>query len=183
MKGGRIFAIRMLSADIKATTQGKEVPLIVSSAGNDSNWGFGDQQAKWASMWNAAALIHDLDNIIVVESIANPLNNGQVCRSSFSNVNGHISAPGSFILSTIIPYTDDNGVFHSDYYQALSGTSMAAPHVTGLISYLISLDPTLTNDEVKELITETSVPVSTGISNGVNPCSNKPRYHRSKQQY
>ena len=61
-------------------------------------------------------------------------------RSVFSNINGHYSAPGSDVLSSSWDWlnpTDD------DVYDTFSGTSMAAPHVTGLIGYLLSLDDDL----------------------------------------
>lgn len=51
-----------------------------------------------------------------------------------------ISAPGVGITSTWI---DESGGGATDKTLAISGTSMAAPHVTGLAAYLISKDPSL----------------------------------------
>jgi PKD repeat protein len=91
-------------------------------------------------------------NIIVVEAIQNPsdaLNTfgcapaNQFCKSDFSDLGGHIAAPGKRILSTTL----NNG------YESCSGTSMAAPHVTGLIGYLLAFDPTFTVQEIRGLVT------------------------------
>ena len=51
----------------------------------------------------------------------------------------NISAPGEFILST----------FPGGDYMYLDGTSMATPHVSGAAAVLLSIDPTLTVDEVE----------------------------------
>jgi len=70
-------------------------------------------------------------------------------RASFSNRNTGlkrpIAAPGVGILSL----KPGNG------YVALNGTSMAAPHVAGLVGVLRALNPDLTADEAYELMRRT----------------------------
>lgn len=70
-------------------------------------------------------------------------------RASFSNRNTGlkrpIAAPGVGILS----------LKPGDGYVALNGTSMAAPHVAGLIGVMRALDPDLTAEEAYELIRRT----------------------------
>jgi len=61
---------------------------------------------------------------------------------------GHVSAPGGRILSTV----GSNISGRSDY-ELMSGTSMAAPHVAGLASYLLALDDKLTVAELRGLLT------------------------------
>jgi serine protease AprX len=42
------------------------------------------------------------------------------------------------------------------FYTQISGTSMACPHVAGVVALMLDADPTLTPDEVKQIITETA---------------------------
>ncbi len=157
---GALFGL----AEIIRVIFGGKLPVIVAAAGNDSNDGFGTQDARYSSPFTSAALNFNIANIIVVESLANsPSSTGGATRSGFSNINGHISAPGSSVLSTVL----------NNNYGTKSGTSMAAPHVTGLISYLYSLDPslprpTLTTNPILSLLQANDVPVAGGASNRIN---------------
>jgi subtilisin family serine protease len=69
-------------------------------------------------------------------------------RAVFSNYGRHlhVMAPGENIPST----------FLDDQYVFMSGTSMAAPHASGLAGLILSLRPDLSNDEVMELIQMTA---------------------------
>jgi subtilisin family serine protease len=155
--------------------------LFVAAAGNDSPKRFGyptEIHAQWASPLNWAALAPDFEmdgelfpraeNILVIESFDAILPGEQNHRKSdFSNVGGHLSAPGGRVLSTVL----------REKYDTLDGTSMAAPHVTGLISYLLAFDPNLTVTEIKELLrrsTRTIEPESAG-GRGPNGESPAPR--------
>ena len=60
-----------------------------------------------------------------------------------------IAAPGEEILST-----DLNGM-----YQNLSGTSMAAAHVSGIAALVLSANPDYTNAEVQETLINTAEPL------------------------
>lgn len=70
-------------------------------------------------------------------------------RAEFSNYGDYVSvaAPGVNIAST----------YPNRQYAELSGTSMAAPHVTALAGLVKSLHPALTNEEVMNIITGTAV--------------------------
>lgn len=57
-----------------------------------------------------------------------------------------VSAPGDQILSTV-----------PGGYSKFSGTSMAAPHVTGLVALMFAADPSLTPARVKQILESTSV--------------------------
>ncbi len=63
----------------------------------------------------------------------------------------NISAPGEFILST----------FPGGNYAFLDGTSMATPHVSGAAAVLLSIDPTMTVDEVEAAISAGAVDLGT----------------------
>jgi len=73
--------------------------------------------------------------------------------SDFSNTGElvDVAAPGSDIFSTV-PRDCFFGLFCGDEYGVKSGTSMAAPHVTGLAGLLFSNDPDLTASEAKNCI-------------------------------
>jgi subtilisin family serine protease len=131
-----------------------QMPILVVAAGNDSACPFGFQAAQWASPMCNAALEHGNPNILVVESVAlSSSSPGGATRSPFSNIGGHVSAPGSDIVSTV-PGTPA--------YESLSGTSMATPQVTGLVGYLLAIDPSLTVSDVRTLLDENGVVIDGG---------------------
>ena len=72
----------------------------------------------------------------------------QLEKAVFSNYGPYIdvAAPGQNIPST----------FLNDQYVFMSGTSMAAPHVTGLAALIRAFRPELTNEEVMQLMRETA---------------------------
>ncbi len=123
--------------------------ILVSAAGNDSHAsaGFANIKAQWASPFNWAALnagnaATPAQNVLVVESYGR---SGD--RSSFSNVEGTVAAPGESILSSVLG---------QDRYAVFNGTSMAAPHVTALVSLLYAYNPALTVSKVIEIVKTTA---------------------------
>lgn len=76
-------------------------------------------------------------------------------KASFSNFGEKIdvAAPGVDILSTRASLDSIcGGTTVGVGYCRLSGTSMATPHVAGLAALLLSKNPTLTNEEVRQFI-------------------------------
>lgn len=70
-----------------------------------------------------------------------------------------IAAPGQWITSAFSGNTPspDPGLRNPDGVHIVSqGTSMSAPHVTGAIALLLQAAPTLTPDQVKEILTSTA---------------------------
>ena len=61
-----------------------------------------------------------------------------------------IGAPGNVILSTQI----------NNRYRTLSGTSMATAHVSGVAALIISKRPSLTHDEVRQILLSTTDPIT-----------------------
>lgn len=83
------------------------------------------------------------DDIVAVGSITSTGN-----RSNFSGYGTRLDvvAPGSNILST----TPNNNTSSFD------GTSMAAPHVTGTVALILSVNPCLTGAEVRDILESTT---------------------------
>ena len=84
------------------------------------------------------------DNII---SVANLLFDGNLSRdSNYGTASVDIAAPGTYIVSTL-PGND---------YGFMSGTSMAAPMVTGVAAMLYSYRPDLSLSDVKNILLNSS---------------------------
>jgi hypothetical protein len=144
---GRLIATRFQQRPL--------APIVVAAAGNASNKHANKPQpAQYTSPWANAGLEHGVDRIIVVEAIDTNL-----ARADFSNIGGHVSAPGVGILSTTPGNT----------YNRESGTSMAAPHVTGLVSLLLAIDPSLTATDIKTLLTRNARDTTPHPTHGGQP--------------
>ena len=70
-----------------------------------------------------------------------------------------IVAPSAGIMSTTV-YGGGNGSQSLRYsYIKRSGTSMAAPMVSGAVAVLLGCDPTLSNKDVKMILKRSAVPL------------------------
>lgn len=88
-----------------------------------------------------------------VDAIASFSSRGPVTVDGSNRLKPEISAPGVSVRSSI----RNNG------YNIFSGTSMAGPHVAGLVALLLAADPELAGqvDEIEAIIRETAVPLTT----------------------
>ncbi len=84
-----------------------------------------------------------LDRIFIVASATNNAD-GTFTQSSFTNVgkNVTIAAPGEDIYSSTL----------KNAYEYMSGTSMSAPVVTGVVSLVWSINPQLSGADVKDIV-------------------------------
>jgi subtilisin family serine protease len=75
--------------------------------------------------------------------------------SNYGAIAAHVAAPGTEIFSAFAknasPYVP---------YRILTGTSMAAPHIAGVVAVLIGYRPSLTTLEIKNLLINTSKPLA-----------------------
>ena len=88
--------------------------------------------------------------------------------STFSNFGSSVdvAAPGQFIRSTV-GIDSPPGTFSAYGYSDKSGTSMATPIVSGIISLILAVNPTLTPREIELLLEGTSsdFPISSTCTN------------------
>jgi subtilisin family serine protease len=111
--------------------------LCVISAGND-NQNEPDYPARYADKWGIAVGAIDQNGIM----------------TDFSNHAGstpvnYVLAPGQYVDSTI----------PNNQFKQFPGTSMAAPYVAAIAALILSANPTLTPDQLKKIILQTTTPL------------------------
>jgi len=87
---------------------------------------------------------YDVINVVSVGAFTN-----KGSKASFSNYGSHsvhVFAPGQDIYSTV----------NKGGYASMSGTSMATPHVSGVVGLLLSKEPNLSPFEIRERLIKTS---------------------------
>ncbi|MDJ0509055.1 MAG: S8 family serine peptidase [Crocosphaera sp.] len=110
--------------------------IVVSAAGNDSDTTtMGHYPAAYATEWGLAVGAVDDNNNMAYFS-------NHVGETKLS----YITAPGVDVLST----TPNNS------YDSYSGTSMAAPHVAGVIALMLEANPYLTDAQVRQIVAATA---------------------------
>ena len=92
---------------------------------------------------------YDLPNVITVASLTPQA--VVAASSNYGATSVDVAAPGTAIQST----------YKNGTYATLSGTSMAAPHVTGVAALLAAARPTITVAEVRAAILGTATPLPT----------------------
>lgn len=151
--------------------------LIVAAAGNsscttpereaDNCEDEAEAEANWGFFAQARAQHPELqDHILVVGASARIDDSAGLEEWGRSERGADILAPGKKVLSTIDPAACEDGVLHFDEppsircdprgYGAMSGTSMAAPHVAGVAAVLRGVNPDLTADQVRRIIVTTA---------------------------
>ncbi|MCC5609443.1 S8 family serine peptidase [Nostoc sp. CHAB 5834] len=108
--------------------------IIVMAAGNDGD-SLPDYPARYASKSGIAVGAVDRNNNM----------------PDFSNRSGtdeiaYVTAPGVKVYSSV----------PNNQYGTYSGTSMAAPHVAGVVALMLSANPNLTDAQVRQIVTETA---------------------------
>ncbi|PKL59381.1 MAG: hypothetical protein CVV33_08140, partial [Methanomicrobiales archaeon HGW-Methanomicrobiales-4] len=93
----------------------------------------------------------------IISVAASDASDGIPSYSNYGPTSVDVAAPGDWILST---YPTALGY----QYIKMKGTSMAAPHVSGLAALLLSVNPGLTPDQLKQLIMDNAdkVPAFSG---------------------
>ncbi len=130
---------------VEAVTRARDAGIVfVTSAGNGDENGVG-YNIDYLNIYPAGI---QLDNVITVAA-----SDESDMPTVFTNVGRrkvHLAAPGFKILSTL----------PQNRYDVLSGTSMAAPLVAGMVALLKSVDPKLTPYELRSLLQSTGAEVN-----------------------
>jgi len=122
--------------------------IFVAAAGN-----FGADNDDPEGEHTGYPASYDLDNIISVA--ATDEDDELASFSNYGEETVDLGAPGVAILSTM----SDDWVYPPWDYVALSGTSMATAHVTGVVALLWSLNPHWSWQTVKDRVLQTARPV------------------------
>lgn len=141
MNGAKVINLSLVSSfssDIEAAIQDatKMGAVVVMGSGNDGS-SQPDYPAKYAAQRGLAVGAVDSNRTF----------------ASFSNQAGsdsrmqYVVAPGVDVYSTLPGNT----------YGSSSGTSMAAPHVAGVVALMLSANPNLTPEQVRQIITGSAV--------------------------
>jgi subtilisin family serine protease len=121
--------------------------VVVVSAGNE---GSGCGSVAWPpAIHDASFSVGATDS---ADQIASFSSRGPVTVDGSQRLKPNISAPGVAVRSSV----------PQDGYATLQGTSMASPHVAGLVALLLSARPDLTGqvDEIEKIIELTASPLT-----------------------
>ncbi|MHB8107300.1 MAG: S8 family serine peptidase [Candidatus Cryosericum sp.] len=137
--------------------------IIVAAAGNEGAAGMGYPGAHepvisvaasgWIGEWTAAGWWHTLD-------APDPTDPADYYITGFSSrqlagQDPDVAAPGSWCVG---PYQKNGQV--SYYY--LGGTSMASPHVAGIVALMAQKHPTLTAAQAETILESSAIPLPPG---------------------
>jgi subtilisin family serine protease len=143
--------------------------IIVASAGNEGTAGMGYPGAYepvisvaasgWTKEWTAASWWRTLD-------VPDPTDPADFYITDFSSrqLSGQdldVAAPGSWIVG---PYQTNSGTLKLSYYY-LGGTSMASPHVAGIVALMAQKDPALTAPVAEAALESSAVYLAPGCRN------------------
>jgi flagellar hook assembly protein FlgD len=166
--GVKIMPIDVFSGEYASTTDIVEgiyyavnngAKVINLSLGGDSYSASFQEAVNYASSKNVTILAasgNDSSSYIAYPAsyskvLAIGSTNRYDSRSSFSNYGNTLdfTAPGESIYSTL--------PVRNNYYGYMSGTSMATPVVSGIVSLMLSRDPYLSDEKVFEILKKSTV--------------------------
>lgn len=137
--------------------------VVVVSAGNEGS--ACSTVANPAAIYDAAFSVAATDTN---DSAASFSSRGPVTVDGSNRFKPDIAGPGVFVRSSV----------RGDSYGTSSGTSMAGPHVAGLVALLISADPSLAGevDKLEQIVRNTAVPLTTTQECGGLPGTHSPNH-------
>ncbi|MGJ5628196.1 S8 family serine peptidase [Nostoc sp. CALU 1950] len=108
--------------------------IVVMAAGNDGD-SLPDYPARYAYKSGIAVGAVDRNN-----------NMPDFSNRSGTNEISYVTAPGVKVYSSV----------PNNQYATYNGTSMATPHVAGVVALMLSANPNLTDAQVRQIVTETA---------------------------
>jgi subtilisin family serine protease len=123
--------------------------VVVMAAGNEGT-ALPGYPARYADKWGLAVGAVDNQN-----NIANFSNRAGI------NLLAYVTAPGVNVYSTV----------PGGNYKYYNGTSMATPHVAGVVALMLSANPKLTDAQVRQIVTQTAVNGNKITTGSLNPNS------------
>ncbi|MBD2509133.1 S8 family serine peptidase [Nostoc muscorum FACHB-395] len=120
--------------------------IIVMAAGNDGE-SEPDYPARYASKSGIAVGAVDKNN-----------NMADFSNRSGTNQISYVTAPGVKVYSSV----------PNNQYATYSGTSMATPHVAGVVALMLSANPSLTDAQVRQIVAETSANSTQSTNSSLN---------------
>ncbi len=129
--------------------------VVVVAAGNDGEEGYitspgaADKAITVGAVYDQNTVDRSDDTFASYSNQGPRLDDGDA--DPYEELKPDVTAPGTFITSA----KGSNGTA-SSAYQSLSGTSMATPHVAGVVAMMLQANPNLTPSEVKTILQETS---------------------------
>jgi subtilisin family serine protease len=134
--GGGGYSQALFDAIKRASDKGI---IFTAAAGNDT--ANNDTSPSYPASYQ-------IPNVISVAALT--AQNNLAYFSSYGRNSVHIAAPGHNILSTV----------KGGGYEIMSGTSMATPHVSGVLGLLIAKEGRMPHEVLKERLMMTGVPVA-----------------------
>ena len=151
--------------------------VIVAAAGNEGNAGMGYPGAYepvisaaasgWRGQWLPGADGNPA-NWWNADQVADPTSAKDFYIADFSSrakagQDLDVAAPGSWVVG---PYQLQSG---TTSYFFLSGTSMASPHVAGIVALMLQKRPTLTASVVETILENSAINMSSGCATVAEP--------------
>ncbi len=129
--------------------------VVVVAAGNDGEEGYISSPGAADNAITVGALfdhstVNRTDDTLASYSNQGPrLDDGD--SDSYDELKPDVTAPGTYIMSA----KGSNATASNGYHQ-LSGTSMATPHVAGVVALMLDANPNLTPSDVKQILRDTA---------------------------
>jgi len=140
--------------------------ILVAAAGNEGAAGMGYPGAYapvisvaasgWIGEWTATQWWHTLD--VPDPTVAADFYITDFSSRQLPGQDLDVAAPGSWVVG---PYQVNSGTNNLSYYY-LGGTSMASPHVAGIVALMAQKDQSLNAEQAETLLEGSAIPLPPG---------------------